>query len=58
MEGNATKAARFILGAAMLIFGSNKYLGFIPAPEHSPEAGALLGAMAATGYFFPMVIFL
>lgn len=48
-------AARYLLGAAFLVFGLNGFLGFMPMPEHSPEAGAFLGALAATGYMFPLI---
>jgi hypothetical protein len=33
----------------------NGFLGFIPAPPHGGEAGAFLGALAATGYMFPLI---
>lgn len=47
--------ARLLLGFAFLVFGLNGFLGFMPTPPVTTEAGALLGALAATGYFFPMI---
>ncbi len=41
---------RILLGLVLLVFGLNKFLGFMPAPELSAEAGQLMGAMAESGY--------
>ena len=43
------------LGFAFLVFGLNKFLGFLPPPELSDQAGAFFGALAATGYMLPLV---
>ena len=48
-------AARIVLGLAFLVFGLNGFLGFIPMPEHPGAAGAFLGALAGTGYMFPLI---
>lgn len=48
-------AARIIFGLGFVVFGINGFLNFMPNPPMTPEAGALLGALAATGYFFPMI---
>ena len=53
-----TKAAlvsRYILGLIYFVFGLNGFLGFIQPPAPTPEGGAFLGALAATGYFFPFL---
>lgn len=55
MKDKVFLGARLLLGAVFIIFGLNGFLGFIPTPPPSPEAGALLGAFAATGYFFPFI---
>ena len=55
MNKNVHLGARLIFGAIFLIFGLNGFLKFLPTPPMSPEAGALLGAFAKTGYFFPMI---
>jgi uncharacterized membrane protein YphA (DoxX/SURF4 family) len=47
--------ARVVLGLAFFVFGLNGFLHFIPQPPPPPAAGAFLGAMAATGYFFPLL---
>ena len=46
---------RLLLGFAFLIFGLNGFFQFMPNPPVTQEAGALLGAFAKTGYFFPMI---
>lgn len=45
--------ARYLLGLAMLVFGANKFLQFMPAPELPEAAGAYMGALAESGYIFP-----
>ncbi len=47
--------ARLLFGLAFLIFGLNGFLKFMGVPPVTPEAGALLGAFAKTGYFFPLI---
>ena len=47
--------ARLLFGIGFFIFGLNGFLQFMPNPPMTPEAGALLGAFAKTGYFFPMI---
>ncbi|HEY1690510.1 MAG TPA: DoxX family protein [Polyangiaceae bacterium] len=51
----APTVSRFLLGAVFLIFGLNGFLQFIPQPVPPPHAGAFLGALAATGYMFPLI---
>ena len=48
-------AARYILGLAMLVFGANKFLHFMPNPELPEAAGAFLGALDGSGYIFPIL---
>ena len=48
-------AARITLGLLFTVFGLNGFLGFIPQPPHAGPAGELLGALAASGYMFPLV---
>ena len=55
MQGKITLAARIIFGLAFTVFGINGFLDFLPPPEPSPEGGAFLGALMATGYFFPFL---
>jgi uncharacterized membrane protein YphA (DoxX/SURF4 family) len=55
MTRHLPTAARITLGSLFLVFGLNGFFGFLPAPPVNPEAGAFLGALAATGYFFPLL---
>ncbi|HEY3494073.1 MAG TPA: DoxX family protein [Polyangiaceae bacterium] len=48
-------AARITLGLLFSVFGLNGFLNFIPQPPHGGAAGAFLGALAATGYMFPLI---
>lgn len=47
--------ARILLGLIFTIFGLNGFLGFMPMPPMPESAGAFLGALAATGYMFPLI---
>jgi putative oxidoreductase len=55
MNTKLTMAARLLLGLILVVFGLNGFLNFMPIPAPTPEAGALLGSLAKTGYFFPFV---
>ena len=46
---------RLLFGLGFFIFGLSGFLQFMSNPPMTPEAGALLGAFAKTGYFFPMI---
>ncbi|MDQ8180886.1 hypothetical protein [Pelagicoccus sp. SDUM812005] len=43
-----TLAARYLLALMMLVFGLNKFLGFMPAPELSGQAATFMGAIASS----------
>ena len=47
--------ARILLGAVFTIFGLNGFLGFMPQPALPDAAGSFMGALAATGYMFPLI---
>lgn len=48
--------ARILLGLIFFVFGLNGFLNFMPAPEGMPErAMAFAGALAASGYMFPLI---
>lgn len=49
------KAARLLLGLAFTVFGLNGFFHFLPQPSLSESGGAFLGALAATGYMFPLI---
>ncbi len=44
--------ARIILGLIFTVFSINFFVPFLPMPEPTPEAGAFLGALMASGYMF------
>jgi uncharacterized membrane protein YphA (DoxX/SURF4 family) len=48
-------AARILMGALLLFSGLNAFFHFVPMPPMPPAAGAFVGALAAAGYFFPML---
>lgn len=47
--------ARVLLGLVFFVFGLNGFLQFLPQPPVPAPAGAFMGALAATGYFFPLL---
>ena len=47
--------ARLVQGAAFLTFGLNGFFHFLPMPAPPAAAGTFLGALAATGYMFPLI---
>jgi uncharacterized membrane protein YphA (DoxX/SURF4 family) len=52
---NAPAVSRILLGLVFFVFGLNGFLQFIPQPPMPERAGAFLGALAATGYMFPLI---
>ncbi|MEM7447011.1 MAG: DoxX family protein [Myxococcota bacterium] len=55
MSKHVPTVAQVLIGLVMTVFGLNGFLNFLPQPPASPAGGAFLGALAATGYMFPMV---
>lgn len=47
--------ARILLGLIFFVFGLNGFLNFLPMPALPEAAGAFLGALAQSGYMFPMI---
>ena len=47
--------SRGLLGLIYFVFGLNGFLNFIPMPAMEGNAGAMMGALFATGYFFPVL---
>ncbi len=58
MNSLFTKIVRIALGLALLVFGANKFLHFIPMPEPNGDAKEFMTSLGATGYLFPVVGFL
>src|SRR5262249_5839351 len=54
-SGKLPTVARMLLGAVFLVFGLNGFLHFLPQPPAPPRAMAFGGALAASGYFFPLL---
>jgi uncharacterized membrane protein YphA (DoxX/SURF4 family) len=48
-------AARLLLGLIFTVFGLNGFLHFLPQPPAPAAAAAFGGALAATGYMFPLI---
>ena len=55
LSSHVPTAARVLLGSVFLVFGLNGFLNFMALPEHPAPAQAFLGALAATGYMFPLI---
>ena len=47
--------ARLLLGLIFTVFGLNGFLHFLSMPPPPEPAMAFFGAMAATGYFIPLL---
>jgi uncharacterized membrane protein YphA (DoxX/SURF4 family) len=50
-------SSRVLLGLVFLVFGSNAFLHFIPMQPMPGQAGAFIGAMFASGYFYAVAVF-
>src|SRR3954468_22335821 len=47
--------ARVVLGLTFFVFGLNGFLHFLPQPPMSGPPADFAGALAATGYMFPLL---
>ena len=47
----AAKAARYLLGLAMVVFGLNAFFNFMPPPELPEKGGQFMGLLFESGYF-------
>jgi uncharacterized membrane protein YphA (DoxX/SURF4 family) len=55
MKTKGIHAARIVLGLIFLVFGLNGFLHFLPQPPMSGPPADFIGALAATGYMFPLI---
>ena len=55
MKSKVLNVIRILFGLILIVFGANKFLGFMPMPELSGQAGEFMGALAQTGYIFPVI---
>ena len=51
----AIHIARIVLGLVFFIFGLNGFLNFIPMPPMQGAAAQVMGGLAASKYFFPLL---
>ena len=52
MKNKTVKIVQIIFGLILIIFGANKFIGFMPAPDLPEAAAAFMGALSKTGYMF------
>jgi uncharacterized membrane protein YphA (DoxX/SURF4 family) len=55
LVGKLPTAARYVLGTVLFVFGLNGFLHFLPQPPMSGAPAEFAGALAATGYMFPLI---
>lgn len=55
MSTKVLLAVQVIAGLMLIVFGSNKFFGFLSMSPPAAEMGAFLGALFATGYLFKIV---
>jgi putative oxidoreductase len=55
MNSQFTKIIRILLGLALIVFGANKFLHFIPMQPPTGEAGNFMNSLGTSGYIFPVV---
>ena len=55
MNKKIITGSRILLGLLFTVFGLNGFLQFLPMPPPPAAGGAYLGALFATGYFFPVL---
>jgi len=53
MNKTLTTVLRVVLGLVLLVFGFNKFFGFIPMD--APPAGSFMEALYSTGYMIPLI---
>jgi len=55
MNSTFTKILRLILALGLIVFGLNKFIGFMPMPELPEQAADFMSSLNATGYVLPIV---
>ena len=55
MNSTFTKVLRFILALGLLVYGINKFFGFMPIPELPENGSSFMSSLRATGYVLPLV---
>lgn len=58
MKNKVLNVLSILFGLFFIVFGSNKFLQFMPMPEDIPENLAnLMGAMMTIGWLMPLIAF-
>ncbi len=55
MKDKIILGLQILVGLMLVLFGANGFLQFMPMPPPSAQMGAWLGAIAQTGYLFPLI---
>lgn len=55
MNSTFSKILKWLLGLALLVFGFNKFIGFIDPPDFSADAASFMTSLDATGYVLYIV---
>ena len=55
MNAKLEMVARYLLALALLVFGADKFLHFMPHPEPPEAGGQYLGALFGAGFIFPTI---
>lgn len=55
MNSKFSMLVRILLGIMLVVFGSNKFLHFVPLPPPTGGAADFMNSLGATGYIFPFV---
>ena len=55
MNSKFTMIVRIALGILLVVFGSNKFLHFLPMEPPGGAGGDFMSSLGATGYIFPVV---
>ena len=54
-QSKIVHTTRILLGLMFFIFGLNGFFHFLPQPEVSDSVAQFMGALAQSGYMFPLV---
>ncbi len=55
MNSSFTKILRIILALGLIVYGSNKFFGFLPIPALPDGASEFMSSLDATGYVLPIL---
>ncbi|PVW15211.1 DoxX protein [Marixanthomonas spongiae] len=55
MNSTFTTILRIILALGLLVFGLNKFIGFMPIPQLPAHAADFMQSLKATGYVLPVL---